>query len=117
MIFGAAATIHSFDPKRGYSMIRKSYSKTRSSCRVTFDFSPTDNSTTVSLCGEFNEWKPDTNPMTRRKDGRFSTTISLHAGRAYRFKYFLDGERWANDAEADGLVLNEFGTEDSQILV
>jgi 1,4-alpha-glucan branching enzyme len=98
-------------------MLRKSYSKTGNSCRVTFDFAPTDDSKAVSLCGDFNDWSPDAHPMKQRKDGKFSTTVSLQAGRTYRFKYFLDGERWANDSAADGSVLNEFGTEDSQVTV
>lgn len=102
-----------WDRKGGTAMIRKSYSTTGRSCRVTFDVPSDTNATTASLCGEFNEWKPTTHPMKRRKDGRFSTSIPLKAGRTYRFRYFLDGERWENDQAADGYVLNGFGTEDS----
>jgi hypothetical protein len=51
--------------------------------------------------------------MIPRKDGRFSTTISLEAGRAYRFRYLIDGHRWENDWAADGYLPNSFGTEDS----
>lgn len=96
-------------------MIRKSYSKTGRSCRVTFDLPPDANATTASLRGEFNEWKAAAHPMKRRKDGRFSTSITLKAGRTYRFRYFLDGERWENDEGADGYVPNRFGTEDSLV--
>jgi 1,4-alpha-glucan branching enzyme len=98
-------------------MLRKHYSKTGRSCRVTFDLPGKVKATNVSLCGEFNDWSPATHPMSPRKDGRFSTTISLEAGQTYRFRYLLDGERWENDWGADGYVPNTFGSEDSIIKV
>jgi 1,4-alpha-glucan branching enzyme len=98
-------------------MLRKTYSKTGNYCRVTFVLPGEVNAHNVSLCGEFNEWSPDVHPMKCRKDGRFSTTVSLKAGRTYRFRYFLNGERWENDLAADGYVPNSFGTEDCLIEV
>lgn len=96
-------------------MLRKHYSKTGRSCRVTFEVPPEVNAATCSVCGEFNQWSPVEHPMAQRKDGRFSTTISLPAGQAYRFRYLLDGKRWENDWEADGYMPNEFGSEDSVV--
>lgn len=96
-------------------MIRKSYSKKGRSCQVTFDLPSEVNATTASLCGEFNKWNSTALPMKRRKDGRFSATVPLEAGRTYRFRYLLDGERWENDWAADGYVPNSFGTEDSLV--
>jgi 1,4-alpha-glucan branching enzyme len=98
-------------------MLRKNYSKTGRSCRVTFDLPAEVEATKVSLCGEFNDWNSTTHSMKLRKDGRFSTTISLPAGRTYRFKYLLDDYRWENDWAADGYADNDFGTEDSLIRV
>ncbi|MGD2124627.1 MAG: isoamylase early set domain-containing protein [Desulfobacteraceae bacterium] len=98
-------------------MLRKNYSKTGRLCRVTFDFPSELSATRASLCGEFNEWSPASYPMRRRKDGSFSTTISLQAGRTYRFKYLLDGQRWENDWAPDGYAPNSFGTEDSLVKV
>ena len=98
-------------------MLRKNYSKTGGVCRVTFELSPRVSSQRAALCGEFNEWNRSLNPMKQRKDGRFSTTISLEAGRTYRFKYLLDGHRWENDRAADAYVPNDFGTEDSLLRV
>jgi len=77
-------------------MIKKTYSKTGRSCRVTFELPPEVNAETAYLCGEFNEWDETADPMKRRKDGRFSLTISLKPGQEYRFRYLLDGERWQN---------------------
>ncbi|NVM23274.1 MAG: isoamylase early set domain-containing protein [Desulfobacterales bacterium] len=98
-------------------MLRKTYSKTGRSCRVTFDVPTGDNAKTASLCGEFNEWNPAVHPMKRRKNGRHSTTVSLDAGRSYRFRYLLDDQHWENDLEADGYEPNGFGTEDSLVRV
>ena len=96
-------------------MLRKTYSKAGRSCRVTFELPREVNAKTASLCGEFNEWSPSAHPMMCRKDGRFSTTVSLQAGETYRFRYLLDGERWENDWAADGYAPNNFGTEDSVV--
>jgi 1,4-alpha-glucan branching enzyme len=98
-------------------MLRKSYSKTGGSCRVTFSLPPEINVTTASLCGEFNQWSPTAHSMKHRKDGSFSTTVSLQAGRIYRFKYLLDSQRWENDWAADGYAPNPYGTEDSLVNV
>ena len=98
-------------------MVRKHYSKTGRSCRVTFDLPADVNAMKVSLCGEFNGWSPTAHAMKPRKDGRFSTTVSLEAGRDYRFKYLLDETRWENDWAADDYAPNDFGTEDSLVKV
>lgn len=94
-------------------MLKKSYSKTGRSCRVTFDLPTGLNASTAALCGDFNAWNPSANPMKLRKDGRFSTTITVSTGQTYRFKYLLDSQWWENDREADGYLPNKFGTEDS----
>lgn len=97
--------------------MKKAYTETGRSCRVTFELPGQVSAETVALCGEFNEWDPTQHPMKRRKDGSFSLTISLKPGNEYRFRYLLDGERWENDWAADKYVLNEFGTEDSVVVV
>ena len=94
-------------------MLKKSYSKTKRSCRVTFEIPQQEKAKRVALCGEFNNWDPSANPMKQRKDGRFSTTVSMEAGRSYRFKYLVDNQRWENDSAADSYVRNEYGSEDS----
>lgn len=92
-------------------MLKKNYSKTGSSCRVTFKLHDVE-ADEVVLLGEFNEWDPESHPLKKRKDGSFSTTLSLDAEKEYRFRYLLDGERWENDEEADELRPNRFGTAD-----
>jgi 1,4-alpha-glucan branching enzyme len=55
--------------------------------------------------------------MKRRKDGSFTLTLSLQAGREYRYRYLLDGERWENDWAADGYTPNPFGSDDSLVRI
>ena len=98
-------------------MLRKSYSKTGQSCRVTFELPKETGATFAVICGEFNNWDPNCNPLKPRKDGRLSTTISIKAGRSYRFKYLVDNQRWENDSAADNYVANEFGSDDSVLFV
>lgn len=98
-------------------MLRKTYLKTGKSCRVTFDLPSEVGAKRAVLCGDFNEWNAQTHPMKQRKDGHFSTTISLEVGHTYRFKYRLDNRRWENDWEADGYIPNVYGTEDSMVKV
>jgi 1,4-alpha-glucan branching enzyme len=96
-------------------MLKKTMGKTGMTCRVTFTVPAAVDAEQAYLCGEFNDWDCTSTPMTKRKDGRFTTTVTLQAGRDYRFRYLLDAERWENDWEADAYIPNEFGTEDSVI--
>ena len=98
-------------------MLKKNYSKSGSVCRVTFELPAEVKAKKVTLCGDFNQWKPNANPMTKRKDGRWSTTISLEAGNQYRFRYLLNNEHWENDWAPDGYLPNSFGSDDSLIKV
>ena len=67
------------------------------------------------MCGEWNGWSADAGVMQRDAGGGFSVTVGLDAGRAYRFRYLLDGQRWDNDWAADAYVRNDFGGEDSVV--
>ncbi len=93
-------------------MISKSYSKTQTSCRVTFKLPKGLDAATVALLGDFNEWKPEAHPLKARKDGSWSTTVSLKASQEYRFRYLVDGQEWVNDEGVDHLVPNRFGGQD-----
>lgn len=98
-------------------MLRKAYSSTGRKCRVTFELQPDGNVQTVYVCGDFNGWNEISHPLKRRKDGSFTMMLWVDAGRQYRFRYLLDGERWVNDQTADGYVANPFGSEDSLLQV
>jgi len=97
--------------------MKKTYSEDGNKCWVTFELPAEANINTAYLCGEFNDWDKTQNQVFPRKDGNFSTTIVLETGRAYRYRYWVDGERWENDWSADKYLKNNFGTEDSVVIV
>ncbi|GAB4580074.1 MAG: hypothetical protein Fur0022_28130 [Anaerolineales bacterium] len=96
--------------------MKKEYTKTGRSCKVTFECSPAE-AKQVALLGDFNGWNAAETPMKRRKDGSFSVSVSLKPGAEYKFRYLVDGETWLNDAEADRYVPNTYGTQDSVVSV
>lgn len=98
-------------------MLKKNYTKSGRSCRVTFKLPAKIEAKTVALLGDFNDWNAESHRLIRRKDGSHSTTISLAAGQDYRFRYLLDNDRWVNDEAADREVYNRFGTRDCVISV
>jgi len=83
--------------------------------KVTFTVDPGVGAQAAAVCGEWNGWSADAGVMQRDAGGGFSVTVGLDAGRAYRFRYLLDGQRWDNDWAADAYVRNEFGGEDSVV--
>jgi 1,4-alpha-glucan branching enzyme len=87
------------------------------SCKVTFELPAEVEATGPNVCGEFNEWSITATPMTRHKDGTFAAAVTLEAGRRYRFRYLLGNGQWANDRAADDYARNEFGGEDSALVV
>lgn len=70
----------------------------------------------VALCGEFNDWSPDSITLTRGDDGSWRVTVPLAPG-SYRYKYLLDGETWENAPDADRYEENAYGTVDSVVVV
>lgn len=98
-------------------MLKKTYTKSGKSCRVTFELPAAVNAQSACLCGEFNNWQPSAHPMKRRKDGSFALTLSLISDQEYRYRFLLDDDRWENDWAADAYTPNEFGADDSVVQV
>ena len=103
-------------------MLKKQTVRSREVVKVTFTVPqeelPQDVEVeTLYVVGEFNDWDPAAHPLRERKDGRFSTTVSLQSGRIYRFKYLVEAKYWENDSAADAYIQNAFGTEDSIVKV
>ena len=95
-------------------MPKKTPAKNGSTAKVTFELRGIE-AEAVHVAGDFNGWSTNETPLAKRKDGRFSTTLTLPAGREYRYRYVLDGEHWTNDTDADRYEPNEHGTEDGVI--
>lgn len=84
-------------------MIKKQFLKTKPVCKVTFTV-PTEavgEVEKVQLVGDFSQWLEAPIDMKKNKDGSFKTTVNLETGKEYQFRYFIDGQRWENDGEAD----------------
>lgn len=97
--------------------MKKTYAPSGKTCRVTFELPAEAEAQSVALCGEFNEWDKESHPLKPRKKGNFSLTLTLETGKSYRFRYWVDGDRWENDWEADAYIANAFGSEDSVVVV
>src|SRR4051794_34846832 len=83
--------------------------------QVTFEVDAAVQADRANLCGDFNDWSHDAHQMEPKEGGGFSATLELESGRAYRFRYLLDGSRWENDWAADDYVPNEYGGDDSLV--
>jgi len=95
---------------------KKKYVKGRPVCKVTFSL-PAPEARQVCLVGEFNAWAHDATPMKKQKSGVFTATVDLETGRAYRYRYFIDGLRYENDYCADWYDPNPYGGDDSVVNV
>ncbi|SMO72406.1 isoamylase early set domain-containing protein [Gracilimonas mengyeensis] len=97
-------------------MISKNYTPKRTVCKVTFSLPEEWANEKVAIAGDFNDWDTSADEL-EKKDGSWETTLRLKPENTYRFKYFVDGERWENDDDADEYEANEFGTEDSVLVI
>jgi len=97
--------------------MKKTYAKKGNKCRVTFELLAEAKAQKAFVCGEFNDWDKTEHELVRRKRGNFSISISLDTGKEYRFRYWVDDDHWENDWEADKYVPNDYGSEDSVIVL
>ena len=97
-------------------MITKQFTPKRTVCKVTFSIPVEWAESEVFVAGDFNDWDPSTDKLTK-KNGAWETTLRLKPETDYSFRYFIDGEKWENDDAADDYVANEYGTENSVVKV
>ena len=97
--------------------LEKKYLKQGSACKVTFVLpkAAAPDAGSVCILGEFNNWSADASPLVMREEGDFAITLELEAGRAYRFRYVIDGWKFENDWFADRYEPNPYGGEDSVV--
>ena len=71
----------------------------------------------VTVVGTFNDWRPESIPLEEvDHDGVWRTTVVLPTG-TYEYMFVVDGERWVPDRLADRLVADDFGRENSIVIV
>lgn len=98
--------------------ITKQFLKTKPECKVKFTLTAEESgyAESVALVGDFNEWDASITPMKKDKDGNFSVTITLPLGDSQKFRYFINGDKWMNDPEADGYQFCTFAGVDNSLL-
>jgi len=66
----------------------------------------------VSVVGEFNDWRVDSHPLQLKDRETWHITLQLPPG-VYQYKFVIDGTRWEDDADNPKRTMNEFGTSNS----
>ena len=73
---------------------------------------------TVALFGDFNNWDASKSiALKKQKDGSFATSVELEKGRAYQYRFLINGETWENAWNADAYAPTPFGEYNSVISV
>lgn len=96
-------------------MLKKKYFKTKDECEVTFEVE-NEVAQSVELVSDANGWQP-VKMSKRRKDGIYYAKMRLPNQGQLQFRYLVDGQTWLNDSAADAYVANEFGGENSVVIV
>ncbi len=99
--------------------LQKKYVKNSRSCKVTFRLpkEAAHNARMVTIVGDFNDWKVTETKMIKLKSGDFKATVELPCNREYRFRYLVDSYNWENDWFADKYIPNQFGGDDSVVIL
>jgi len=99
--------------------LKKQYVKSGAICKVTFRLpkEAAADAKMVTIVGDFNNWDLTENRMKKLKNGDFTLTLDLPCSREYRFRYLIDTNKWENDWFADKYVPNDFGADDSVVVV
>ncbi|MBU1611108.1 MAG: isoamylase early set domain-containing protein [Proteobacteria bacterium] len=98
--------------------VSKRYLKDKKICKVSFKMSKTvvDGAKKIFLVGEFNQWNTKNTPMKKLKDGSYSVTVDLEAGRDYQYRYLTDKGDWLNDTKADRYDYSAFAGGDNCVV-
>lgn len=84
---------------------------------VTFSLPALVGITELFLVGEFNQWNPTSHPMAQAKDGSWSVKLTLEGGQEYQYRFCDNKGVWHNDWEPDAYVRNEFGEDNSVVML
>ena len=98
--------------------LKKRFLKSRAACQVTFSLpkEAVNGAEEVKILGEFNDWDLEKGvPMKLKKD-QYSAMVELEPGRAYQFRYLVDGKTWLNDLEADQYIPSPYGEDNSVVI-
>jgi 1,4-alpha-glucan branching enzyme len=69
----------------------------------------------VHIAGDFNDWKPEKNPMRKSFDGTWQASVHLAKG-VYKYRLVVDGN-WQQDPHNNDAEPNQYGSMNSVIRV
>jgi hypothetical protein len=96
-------------------MIQKTYFKTKDYCKVKFILD-IEHAETVEILGLNSDWQ-NSIVLSRKKDGTFSGDVSLPKNIKHEFKYLVNKTEWLNEPDADIQQPNEFGGNNSVLVL
>lgn len=85
---------------------------TKKGIKVTFELDKPE-ADVVEIVGAWNGWEPET--MKKFKNGKHKLALDLPEGE-HQFRYLVDRAEWENEPEADKLIANGHGSQNSVIL-
>lgn len=96
-------------------MLKKSYSKTKPVCKVTFSLplEAAKGGADVRVLGDFNDWSWENGYRMVVGEKEFTAMAEIDSGRDYEFRYLIDNHIWENDWQADAYVAAAFGASNS----
>ncbi len=95
-------------------MLKKRFFKTKDECEVTFEYKDATAQEVALVC-EANCWQPITMKKAKKANSPFKAKVRLPKESQFQFRYFVDGEKWVNDAAADEYWNNEYGESNSVV--
>jgi 1,4-alpha-glucan branching enzyme len=96
-------------------MVTKTYLKSKDVCKVKFTFN-LENAETVEILGLNSDWE-NSIIMSKKKDGTFTSEVSLPKNTEHEFKYRVNETLWLNEPSADKEKVNEFGGSNSVLVL
>lgn len=96
-------------------MIQKTFFKTKDYCKVKFILN-VEHAETVEILGLNSDWK-NAIVMSKKKDGSFTCDVSLPKNLQQEFKYLVNQNEWFNEPEADAEYPDNFGGNNSVIIL
>jgi 1,4-alpha-glucan branching enzyme len=68
--------------------------------KITFSLPSDRLNGTISVVGDFNDWRPGEHVLAKRANGTRSVAITVPAGTSFRFRYLGENGHWFDDDEA-----------------
>lgn len=96
-------------------MLQRTFVKSKGAYKVKFTLKPA-NAETVEILGLYGDWDTPI-ALSKKKDGSFSVEVTLPKDMKHEFKYRVNESEWLIEEDADAQEPNEFGSENSVLVL